>query len=293
MKKLLSINIGTKAFGEKYRGATQTLGIATDIIRTLHCYFILSPDKPATLYHLDSHINTNDYAHAFIRVSGKQVRMTALVAHYLHTQSVSISDDTFDAQMRNDEKTAQMLLLHQAAVPIPHTLLFVGRAYTEIKEHLLAHIAFPCVIKGNGSQGRKVWKIEDLVAFETRVTALAQAEELVMVQEFIPNTYDIRALFLNGEILGAIKRSSADGFLNNVSQGSQAEPIILTDEEARLTKIACEAVGHTLAGADIVRTQNGPRFFEVNFGPQVYGFETATGLNVPLEILTRIKQKFF
>lgn len=290
MKKLLSINIGKKGFRTEYNKAVQELGLQDVVIRARNSCFVLE-DGTARLFHQNQEILPEEIKYVFIRVVGDFALMTSLVAQYFHFHSVPLSDEVYMQHTSNEEKITQMLLFTLFKVPIPKTVLFTVAGFSENKEIIQDTISFPCVLKTNGSQGRNVWKINDQAELESKISALTV--EMAMIQEYIPNTSDIRALYMHGDIIGAIERSSTDGFRNNVSAGGTATAIELTAEETALAQKACETLGRSFAGVDIVRTPKGPLFFEVNLGPQIYGFETATGTDVPAELLQRIKGEYF
>lgn len=290
MKKLLSINIGIKGFRNEHDAATEKLGLEATVMRSKHCYFVIR-DGNAVLFHKNEEINPTDYGYVFIRVAGRFAHMTSLIAQYFKFHSVPLSDKAYLEHTHNEEKITQMLLFGLNTIAIPNTILFPRQGFEENKESILNTITFPCVLKTNGSQGRNVWKIEDHTELESKIKSLSA--EMLMIQEFVPNTSDIRVIYMHGDIVGAIERSSTDGFHNNVSAGGTTRSIEITEEEKVLSKRACGVLGRSFAGVDVVRTPKGPMLFEVNLGPQIYGFEDATKIDVPLELITRIKNKFF
>lgn len=290
MKKILAINIGNKGFSEEYIRATEVLGVDSDEIRSRDSHFVLD-NGVVSFFHKDEQLAPEIYAYAFIRVMGNFSLMTSLIAQFFQAQGVALSDIIYTEHTSNEEKITQMLLFTMAGIPIPATVLFTVDGFEDNKEAITKTVKFPCVLKTNGSKGRNVWKIDTKEMLIQKVGTLTS--EMAMVQEFIPNNFDIRALYMHGDIIGAISRSSADGFLNNVSAGGSAEKIELTEEEVVLAKKGCAVLGRSFAGVDIVRTERGPMLFEINLGPQIYGFEGATGIDVPAELLTRIKKKYF
>ena len=292
MQKILGVNIGSKGFSEEFLAACKALDVTCEKVRSRNCCILLW-DGNVTLYHLGREIVLDDIAYAFMRVRGKFPLMTSLITHFLQSEGIAFNDVHNLDHTYREEKISQMLTLTLAKLPIPETFLFTLDAFPEQEEFILSNIVFPCVLKVNGSRGNAVWKIEDAKMLKERVANIDIQNEVAMLQKLIPNTYDIRALYFYGEYIGAIKRKSVNGFLNNVSHGGKAEQIELTEEEKELSVKACKALGRDFAGVDIVRSENGPLFFEVNPGPSVYGFEGATGINVPLHLVRHIKETFF
>ena len=101
-----------------------------------------------------------------------------------------------------------------------------------------------------------------------------------LIQEYVPNDYDMRVFILDGKFLVAIKRSSTDGFYNNVSQGGKAEKIDITEEEKLICIKAASIAKLRLAGVDMVRTEKGPLVFEVNKSPQLDIFTPFAGIDI-------------
>ena len=291
MKKILSINLGNKGFRQEYDQACKDFNIDSQAIRSKDCVFILN-NGTVSLFNKGALVTPEEFSYVYVRVAGSFSLTTSLVVQLFNYHNITISDRSYLQHTKNEEKITQMLLFTLAGIPIPKTVLFTIDGFSGNEETILKTVSFPCVLKTNGSQGRNVWKIENREELVTKVAALEPTHEVAMIQEFVPNTYDIRALYIHGDIIGAIKRSSDSGFLNNVSAGGNAEQITLEPHEIDLAIRATEVVGHTFAGVDIVRTPDGPRIFEVNLGPQIYGFERATGMDVPRELLQRINRDF-
>jgi ribosomal protein S6--L-glutamate ligase len=119
--------------------------------------------------------------------------------------------------------------------------------------------------------------VEDKASLETHIK---QDSELTLIQEYIPNDHDIRVFVFDGKIIAAIKRSSSDGFYNNVSQGGKPEKIPISAEEESICIGAAEKAELRVAGVDLVRTERGPLVFEVNKAPQMDIFSPAAGFDV-------------
>ncbi len=289
--KVLTLNIGQAKFRDSFVTACVFESIKTDTVRSKYAYFVLD-NGITTLFHRDVELVPSEYRYLFIRVAGRFALMTSLIAHYFKSNGVILSDDIYLDHTMNKEKLTQMLTFSLSGIPIPKSILFTIDGFTENKNFILKQVTFPCVLKTNGSQGRNVWKIEDVEQLEHRISSLPLRAEVAMIQRFVPNSFDIRALYMHGDVIGAIRRVSSDGFLNNVSAGGGVGKIELENDESELTKRVCKTIGISFAGVDIVRTPSGPIIFEVNFGPQVYGFESATGSNVPAELVNRIKRDF-
>jgi ribosomal protein S6--L-glutamate ligase len=291
MKKILSINIGSKEYSQQHIAACEDLGIEQQKIRARYCCIVLDQGD-VHLYHRGLEIDLQSIEYGFIRVRGKYALMVSLMARLLQAHRIPFNDASNLEHTANEEKITQMLQFTLAGIPIPKTALFVPDAFKENEALICQHIGFPAVLKLNGSRGDVVWKVESKEDLYQKIARLDRAHKAAMLQELIPNTYDIRALYVYGECLGAIKRSAADGFYNNVSKGGSTAVIELTEEECDLLRRACEVLERDFGGVDIVRSDRGPLLFEVNLAPQITGFTKTTGINVPQKVLEKIKELF-
>jgi RimK family alpha-L-glutamate ligase len=193
-----------------------------------------------------------------------------------------------------------MVALRQRGIPVPDSLY---APLTVLERETGERFGFPCIIKGShGDRGNAVWLVksagelrklirETLIPSES--SASKKSARKFMAQEFIPNDGDYRILVLGNRALGAMKRSAAsttpEEFRNNISCGGQGSVATdLPEEVMALAVAAAEQCHVAVAGVDIV-LRNGdptkPVVFEVNSGPQFAGFQAATGIDVPAEIV--------
>lgn len=284
-QKILFINGGTKKFGQDFRAACVESGSECTSIRTLYTAFCVEKNR-IDVFVNGAHVPMETFDQAFLRVRGKTPHTASLLVKLLVNAGVPVNDPISEEHTQSTEKITQMVLLAQAGIPVPKSWIFSKASLKANTEIILPSLSYPCVLKTNGSQGRAVWKIDSQETLLDMVASIT--DELMIVQEYIPNTFDIRALFFFSESLGAIERAATDGFYNNISHGGTAHTIDLTQEELSLGQRACQVTGIDFGGVDIVRTKNGPVIFEVNAGPQVYGFESATRLSVGKEVARRL-----
>jgi RimK family alpha-L-glutamate ligase len=149
-------------------------------------------------------------------------------------------------------------------------------------------LSYPFIQKPNkGSKGEGV----ELIQNEDELLSAVQDIEQQVYQNFIQNNGDYRVFILGGRMLGAIKRTAADGgFLNNISKGGSGE--VVTDQKIlnKLRKIGTTVASVfelTLCGVDVIFDEVTQEylFLEVNTVPQWKGFEQATGIDVAHEII--------
>ncbi len=289
MKKILFINGGSRSFGLRFRERCKELGIECVSIRGVHTSFFIKDNK-VEIWHKGERLNLNDVDYAFVRVRGKVPHTVSLLLHFLTYLGVKHNDIANIQHTDALEKVTQMIRLSLAEVPVPDSFIFNKFSFDHNKEVMNSWIDYPCVLKADGSKGDMVWKVGSFEDLEKKKKDLKK--EMMMVQKFIPNDFDIRVLYVYGEVLGSIKRSSSDDFYNNLAKGGRSEKTEITNEEETLARRSCEVLDVDFGGVDIVRTEKGPMIFEVNTGPQIYGFEEATGFNVSKELVDRIKNNY-
>lgn len=136
----------------------------------------------------------------------------------------------------------------------------------------------PCIVKATiGSCGVGVYKlttVEDLRAWRKEATFPT------IVQRWIPNNSDVRALVVGGKIATAVERKRMSGDLNNLSQGAEGAEIQLSPELQDLAIRAAKAFEYDIAGVDLLYDQENDAWYmlEINRAPDwEYTPKIATG----------------
>ena len=154
--------------------------------------------------------------------------------------------------------------------------------YEEAYERL--NTEFPIILKtGHGSRGVGVILIESMKTLRAVCQLLNRESEFtdILLQEFIKNTYDVRVIVCQDEIVGVMKRPVAEGdFRSNVSQNSKPEKMELTQKEKDECIRIANIVHGSLVGVDFIpakdREKEEPIFIEVNSTPGLVGIEANT-----------------
>jgi len=293
---IILINGGTKQFSQDFLLACKNKNIDSFKLKSSRCILSVK-DSHTQIIQDNKKVETGRYSNAFIRIKGKSPHMTALISRILSNKLIKINDkvnlsqtiEESESHIFNDEKITQMISLSQSNLSVPDTFIFSKISFELNKETIFKDINFPCVFKSSGNKGKAVWKVNNIKEIENIISDTKN--ELMMVQELLEIEYDVRALIFKDIYFGAIKRTSRDGFYTNVSKGGNAELIKLTSKEISLSKKACKAVGIDFGGVDFTRTPTGIKFFEVNKSPQITGFQSATGINIPEKIVQTIDSK--
>jgi ribosomal protein S6--L-glutamate ligase len=152
----------------------------------------------------------------------------------------------------------------------------------------------PLVLKIlEGTQGVGVVLAETQKAAQSVLDAFYGMEVNLLVQEFIKEAggADIRALVVNGQVVGAMKRQGAEGdFRSNLHQGGSATTHKLNRKERATAIAAAKAMGLGVCGVDMIPSDRGPLVMEVNSSPGLEGIETATGINIAGKIMEYIEE---
>ena len=142
----------------------------------------------------------------------------------------------------------------------------------------------PLVIKIlQGTQGKGVVLAENRKAAESVIEMLRGLKANFLVQEYIKEAggADIRCFVVNDKVVASMKRQGADGeFRSNLHRGGTASLVKITPEERATAVRAAKAMGLSIAGVDILRSNHGPLVLEVNSSPGLEGIELATGKDV-------------
>lgn len=115
--------------------------------------------------------------------------------------------------------------------------------------------AYPCVMKTADGHGG------------TEVSIVHRAEDLpedlsrLVFQPLVEHTADVRAYVIGGEIVGAVKRTSAGSFKTNFSLGGSAERYRLDAEQERGVLHIARALKSDYIGIDFLLLPDGRHLF--------------------------------
>ena len=259
-----------------------------EVIDPLKCDIIIEKEKP-TIFFKDRYL---DYVDAVIPRIGASITFygCAVVRQFEMMGTFTIA--TSDAIQRSRDKLRSLQRLSKAGIGMPKT---VFTNYSRDVEEVIEHVGgVPVIIKLlEGTQGLGVVLAETRNAAESVLEAFNGLEARVIVQEFIKEAKgaDIRALLVDGQVVGAMKRQGKDGeFRSNLHRGGSAEIIKLNEAELRLAMNAARVLKLPVCGVDMLQSARGPLLLEVNSTPGLEGIEAATGKNIAKAIITFIEK---
>ena len=273
-------------FASVFAEAAHEREIPTRTVSSQDCALAIEPDSTVAVFHENERIGGPEDG-VFIKSYKGDAYGTYLLEKALRKSSGALFTDAANAMSANTaDKMTVTVTLPIAGLPVPASILCTAHSFARNEATIRERLPFPCVLKKTGSRGKQVWKIEDEAQLRER---LMTDDELTLLQEYIPNDHDFRVFVLDGEILAAIKRSTADGFYNNVSQGGTATSGDITAAEAAMCIAATDVACLRLSGVDFVRRADGSAaIFEVNKNPQLDIFNAAAGFDLERAVSERV-----
>jgi ribosomal protein S6--L-glutamate ligase len=259
-----------------------------EVINPLNCDLIIEKEKPTVFYN-DRYL---DYVDAIIpRIGASVTYYGCAVVRQFEMMNV-FSTVSSDAIIRSRDKLRSFQHLSKAGVDMPKT---VFTNYSSDVEKVITHVGgTPVVIKLlEGTQGVGVVLAETKNAAESVLEAFNGLEARALVQEYIAEAKgsDLRALIVDNQIVGAMKRQGKDGeFRSNLHRGGTHSYHQLNEEESKLALKAARKLKLPICGVDILQSNRGPLIMEINSTPGLEGIETASKKNIAQAIITYIER---
>ena len=259
-----------------------------EVIDPLKCDLIIEKEKP-TIYYEDRYL---DYVDAIIpRIGASVTFFGSAVVRQFEMMNV-FTTVTSEAIIRSRDKLRSFQRLSKAGIGMPKT---VFTNYSRDVVEVLKHVGGPPVIIKllEGTQGLGVVLAETKNAAESVLEAFNGLQARVIVQEYIEeaNGADLRALIVDGQVVGAMKRQGKEGeFRSNLHRGGTANYVKLTEPELKLALKAARALKLPVCGVDMLESSRGPLILEINSTPGLEGIEVATDRNIARAIITFIER---
>ena len=259
-----------------------------EVIDPLKCDIIIEKEKPA-IYYKDRYL---DYVDAIIPRIGASVTFYGCAVVRQFEMMNVFTTVTSDAILRSRDKLRSFQRLSKAGIGMPKT---VFTNYSRDVEEVIDHVGgTPVIIKLlEGTQGLGVVLAETKNAAKSVLEAFNGLQARALVQEYIAEAkgVDLRALIVDGQVIGAMRRQSKeDEFRSNLHRGGKADYIKLSEPELRLAIKAARALKLPVCGVDMLQSNRGPLLMEVNSTPGLEGIEAATKKNIAKAIITFIER---
>lgn len=264
--------------------------VNNESIAAHECFIVV--DKQVEFWSRGRRISIDD-SYVFIRSWSKgedrNKHLVSLFAEYCHQKCIPYSSEIFRYDEKSSSKITQAIKFSTNNIAHPFTIIASKESYFVNEKDILSKIQFPCVFKRSGSSGNVVWKIDNEIHLKEKVSK--SKDNLFVIQEYVPNEYDIRVLVFESKVLGAIKRISVDGFYNNYARGGSVEKYMLSEEEKAIALKAASVAGLNFAGVDLVVKDREPIVLEVNRKPGITGYKEAHGYDVVEDVARIIYEK--
>ena len=211
------------------------------------------------------------------------VRQFEMIGVYCLNESQAI------ARSRDKLRCLQLLSRHDIGLP--------PTVYTRQAEHVpdcIERVEGPPVVVKllQGTQGIGVVLAETTAAASSVIEAFHGLEQNILIQQYIKeaNGSDIRALVVGRKVVAAMKRQALAGeFRSNIHRGGTARKVRLPADYRRTALAAARCLGLTVAGVDLIESNEGPMVMEVNSSPGLEGIEKTTGVDVAAAIIEHIE----
>jgi ribosomal protein S6--L-glutamate ligase len=259
-----------------------------EVIDPLLCDILIEKEKP-TIYYKDKYL---DYVDAVIPRIGASVTFYGCAVVRQFEMMNIFSTVTSDAILRSRDKLRTFQRLSKAGIGMPKTIF---TNHSRDAEEAINYLGgAPVIIKLlEGTQGLGVVLAESNSTAKSILQAFNGLQARVIIQEYIldANGSDIRALIIDGQVIGAIKRTAIEGeFRSNLHRGGEAKYIKLNTDQFKLAINAAKALKLPICGVDMLDSARGPLLLEVNSTPGLEGIEKFSKKNIARAMITFIER---
>lgn len=257
------------------------------IINYAKCYVAIEKDKPVIRYKGE----TLDGFDAIIpRIAQSYTKYGTAMVRQFESQGAFTTASSI-AINRSRDKLRAYQVLARAGVGIPKTVF--ARETANFEDVIELAGGTPLIIKvARGTHGNGVVLAETPKAAKAVMQAFYVEGVNFLVQEFVQESAgtDIRALVVGSRVVASVKRQSLDDdFRSNTHQGGVGKAVKLTPEEEKTAIKAARAMGLSICGVDMMRSNNGPVVLEVNSSASIKTPEQITNRDVATKIIEYVE----
>jgi ribosomal protein S6--L-glutamate ligase len=192
---------------------------------------------------------------------------------------------------RDKFKSLQILSFNNIAIP----QTYFSSGVNNLPNIIDVVGAPPFIIKVlEGTQGLGVYLATDIYTARTLIDSHTQMNANFLVQRYIKESKgtDVRAFVVGGKVIASMRRIAPSGeFRSNIHRGGIGEKIILTKKEEEIAIKSAQVMNLTVAGVDILQSNDGPLVLEVNSSPGLEGIEKYSKIEVSEKIIDFIENK--
>jgi ribosomal protein S6--L-glutamate ligase len=278
-------NYSTKRLVEEARKR----GHEVQVINYILCEAKIEKSKPVVMYKGEA---LSGFDAIIPRIASSYTRYGSAIVRQFEIQGVFTATSSISI-VRSRDKLRSTQILSRAGIGIPKTIF--SRGFADIDDVMEELDGPPIIIKlARGTHGRGVVLAESRKAARSVLQGFYLMDDdgtNILLQEYIEESAgaDIRAFVVGSQVVASMKRQSlTDDFRSNLHQGGEGTAIKLTDEEEKTAIKAARAVGLSICGVDMMRSNRGPLVLEVNSSPG-FGIEQVTGRNVAEKIVDYVE----
>jgi ribosomal protein S6--L-glutamate ligase len=188
-----------------------------------------------------------------------------------------------EAMLRSRHKGESLARLSRAGVPVPETVVVSNPVGEAALREAFAGFDGPVVVKPNSTtRGTGIAKAHDadsLLGIADYLSLVhdyrATGDKSYLLQEFLPDARDYRAMVVDGAYVGAVERRLPDDALaagrwkHNVHRGAEATGVSLPPELRSLAEEAAAALDVAYLGVDVLVSGDRAVVTETNARPTV------------------------
>jgi ribosomal protein S6--L-glutamate ligase len=171
-----------------------------------------------------------------------------------------------EAVLTSRNKSGVIAALAGAGLPVPESVMLSNPVSEADRLAAVAEMAFPLVVKPNSAtRGVGVTRVEDadsLVGVTEYLDLVhdyrATGDKSYLVQEFLPEARDYRAMVVDGDCYGGVERRlpkekrDQGQWKHNVHRGAEAERVDLSPRLRVLAEETAAALGIDYLGVDLL-----------------------------------------
>jgi ribosomal protein S6--L-glutamate ligase len=276
-------NYSTKRLKEE----AEARGHDVQVIDYTKCYLSIEKSSPIIRYEGE---DLKDFDAIVPRIAPSITKYGTSVVRQFETQGAFTTGSSI-AIVRSRDKLRSTQIMARSGVGIPKTVF--ARETADLDDVISQAGGAPLIIKvARGTHGNGVVLAETKKAAQAVMQAFYVEGVSFLVQEFVKESAgtDIRVIVVGGKVVASMQRQSLDDdFRSNIHQGGEGTSVKLTPEERRTALKAAKAIGLSVCGVDMMRSNKGPLVLEVNSSPG-FMIENVTGRNVAGKIIEYVEQ---
>lgn len=186
------------------------------------------------------------------------------------------------AVLSSRNKAGVIAALDAAGLDVPRTVMMSNPVSESVVVDALSLFSFPVVVKPNSTtRGIGVAKAGDLDSLLGLVDYLnlvhdfrATGDKSYLIQEYLPDARDYRAMVIDGDCVGAVERALPDSlgegrWKHNVHRGAEATGVDLPHRHRRLAERTAAVLDIPYLGVDLLETDDRLVVNETNARPTI------------------------